>query len=113
MLTLTREAAGEGAGILKIAGEATIEHTAELRQALLDGLAQCQRLQLDCAAVSGIDFFVTQLLCSAHRTSIAWNKELSFHGGKPVAVEEGIRKVGFARHRGCSHCPPGVRCLWL
>jgi hypothetical protein len=76
-------------------------------------LGELERLQVDCTELSAIDFFSVQLLCSAHRTSVAWGKELSFAGAAPPEVEAGIRRSGFARHRGCSLCPPGVRCLWL
>lgn len=113
MLTLSREAAGDGTGRIKLCGEATIEHVAELRQALLEGFEQWEWLQVDCAEVSAIDFFAVQLLCSAHRSSVVWNKTLTFEGRVPPQVEEGIARTGFARHRGCSLCPPGVRCLWL
>lgn len=113
MLTLTRESAGEGTGMLKLAGEATIEHAGELRQALLDGLTECARLLVDCSAVKAVDFFAVQVLCSAHRTSFAWNKEMVFHGPVSAAVAEGGRTTGFARQGGCSLCPQGIRCLWL
>jgi anti-anti-sigma regulatory factor len=113
MLTVTKENLAEGVGRLKLSGEATIEQVGELRQALLEGLGELERLQVDCAEVTAIDFFTVQLLCSAHRTSVAWGKELTFAGAAPPAVEAGIRRTGFARHRGCSLCPSGVRCLWL
>ena len=113
MLNLTMESIGANAGRLKIEGEATIEQALSLRQALLAGLDQYDELQVDCAQTTAVDVFTVQLLCSAHRSSVVWNKLLTFHGQPSAAVAEGIRSVGFARHQGCNLCPQGVRCLWL
>ena len=113
MLSLSKEAIGEGAVRLKIIGEATIEHAAELRLALLEGLQDHEQLLVDCEQTTAIDVFALQLLCAAHRSSVRWEKQLSFSGTSSAQVEEGIARVGFARHCGCSLCPPGVRCLWL
>lgn len=113
MLTVEMQTAGEQTAILKIQGAATVEAAQELQQALLDGLRSCEELRLDCSAVSEIDFFAVQLICSAHRTSVVWNKSLVFHGEPSAAVKTGIRASGFYRHTGCSLCPDGVRCMWL
>lgn len=113
MLSLSTEVIGEGAARLKIVGEATVEHAAELRLALLEGLQEHEQLLVDCEQTTAIDFFAVQLLCSAHRSSVRWEKHLSFSGTPSAQVAEGIRRAGFARHRGCSLCPSHLRCLWL
>ncbi len=113
MLTLTRDPADQQTGILKIAGEVTVEDAAQLHQALLDGLNECGQLQIDCQAATGIDFFALQLLCSAHRTSIVRDKRLYFSGRLSATVAEGLRRIGFARQSGCSLCPASERCLWI
>lgn len=113
MLNLEIQAIDEQAAVLKVAGEATVEHAQQLQEALLDGLRRYRQLGLDCAAVREIDFFTIQMICSAHRTSVVWDKIFSFHGEPAAKVREAIAAVGFARHAGCALCPEHVRCMWL
>lgn len=113
MLTLNIQALDEQTAVLQLAGAATVENAQQLQQALLDGLRRYQRLGLDCGNVSEIDFFTIQMICSAHRTSVVWEKTLTFHGEPAATVRETIGAVGFARHAGCALCPEHVRCMWL
>lgn len=112
-MNLHCEPGEQGIGLLRIEGEIRVEHAEELRQALLEGLEQYQHLQVDCEQVGTLDFFAVQLLCSAHRTSVARQKILTFSGTPSEPVRQAISATGFARHRGCSLCPKDVRCLWL
>ncbi len=113
-LIFERSTSGDGiqSGILKIVGEATVEHAEQIKQALLEGLNTVDRLQLDCEQVTELDFFAIQLFCSAHRTSVAWEKRLSFSGGRAGHLQRAIEASGFSRHVGCALCPDGERCLW-
>jgi len=113
MLNVQQQAAGKGEVVLKLAGEVTIENAGQLREALLKGLTEQDQVQLDCEKVTGIDFFGIQMICSAHRTSVAWKKRLTWHGKLPTVVEDAIKQTGFARHHGCDLCPDGVRCMWI
>lgn len=113
MLKLDIQALDEQAAVLKVAGEATVDHAQQLQEALLDGLRRYQQLGLDCSDVSAIDFFVIQMICSAHRTSVVWDKLFAFHGEPAAKVRETIHAVGFARHAGCALCPEHDRCMWL
>ena len=113
MLNLTREPAAAGTGVLKIAGEATVENAVELHRALITGLQEYQHLQLDCSGTTVADFFAVQLFCSAHRTGAARGRKLSFSGSVSPAVDDTLRRVGFYRPLGCSHCLDGGDCLWL
>lgn len=113
MLTIHKQPAGKGAAVLKLEGEITIDNAGQLREALLEGLCEQDHLQLDCNQVSTIDLFGIQMICSAHRTSIAWNKHLIWHGTLPPVAEDAIRRTGFARHHGCDLCPDGVCCMWI
>lgn len=113
MLQITTETASPGIGVLKLAGEATIEHADQLREALQSGLNELEHLQVDGAALTAIDFFTLQLLCSAHRTSVQRKKVFTWHAGKPELVKESIKTNGFIRQQGCSLCPDGVVCMWI
>lgn len=113
MLNIEQETAGRGATLLKLQGELGVEAAAQLRQTLLDAFEKNDQLLLDCAETTAIDLFCLQLLCSAHRTSVAWDKQLSFQGDLSPAVKDAQIRSGFNRHMGCSLCPEGVRCMWI
>jgi len=113
MENLTWEDAGAGVGRLMISGDATVDLTSELRQVLIEGLERYEHLQIDCSRAESIDFYAVQLLCSAHRSSIARGKRLTFHGTPVGEVTETIGVLGFLRNEACALCPPDVRCLWV
>lgn len=112
MLTIHKETDAQGAAILRLEGEASVETAAQLQSALIEGLQQHEALKINCDQLGGIDFFTIQLLCSAHRTSVAWQKLFSFDGEPAAVVADAVRLTGFARHRGCARCPEDVRCMW-
>lgn len=113
MLNANIQATDEQCAILKVVGEATVENAQPLQQALLEGLRSYRQLGIDCSAVSAIDFFAIQMLCSAHRTSVVWGKTFTFHGEQAATVQDTIQAVGFARHAGCAQCQDSARCMWI
>ena len=112
MLTIHKETTGQGAAVLKLAGDVTVEDSEQLQQALLAELRDQDRLMLNCESATSFDFFAIQMLCSAHRTSISWNKLLTWQGSLPAVVMSAMQTAGFARHHGCNLCPDGVCCMW-
>jgi len=113
MPNIYQEPTGDGVAILKLEGEVTIEQAELLREALLTGLRELNHLMLNCDAVTKIDFFVIQVICSAHRTSIAWEKLFTWHGTPPAEIRKAFQAAGFARLHGCDLCPDNVRCMWV
>jgi anti-anti-sigma factor len=112
MLTIEKAKTDDGTAVLRLQGEVTIENADQLRDALLEGLKQESRVRLDCEKISVIDFYGIQMICSAHHSSVAWDKTLSWQGPLPEVAREAIRRTGFARHHSCNLCPEGVSCLW-
>ncbi len=112
MLNIHKEITADGAAILKLEGDVTVEHSEQLQQMLLEGLLEHNHLMIDCEKVTSFDFFAIQMLCSAHRSSVSWNKLFTWHGSQPEKVTAAIQKAGFARHSGCNLCPDGVCCMW-
>lgn len=110
MLNLTIEKNGDGESLLRIEGEATVEHGEELRDALLDGLNSNQVLRIDLAQTTAIDIFGIQLICSAHRSAVAWGKAMDFDGDPPEVAAHAFDAAGFARPQGCSACPDSKSC---
>jgi anti-anti-sigma regulatory factor len=113
MLNIEKETADNGAVILKLIGDATVENADQLHQALLEGLRENKQLMVDCNKTTSIDFYAIQLLCSAHRSSVSWDKSLSFHGDPADQVKQAISSVGFERDYGCALCPENVTCMWV
>ncbi len=112
MLNIAQETTSEGATLLKLVGDATIEQAEQLHQSLLAALKGNDHLQVDCSQTSSLDLYAIQLLCSAHRSSVAWKKTLTFHGTPTEPIKRAINKTGFRREYGCPLCPTDVICLW-
>ena len=113
MLNIHKEAPSEGVGILKLEGEVTIESAEQFREALLEGLRDKNHLMLNCDAVTNIDFFAIQMICSAHRSSVTWEKLFTWHGSPPPAVKKALQAAGFSRSHGCDLCPKDATCMWV
>ncbi|SHJ36891.1 Anti-anti-sigma regulatory factor (antagonist of anti-sigma factor) [Malonomonas rubra DSM 5091] len=98
--------------LLKLEGDATIETASQLHQALLEGLQNYKDVQIDCSAIESIDLYALQMLCSAHRSSVAWEKSFTYSGILSPAAVSAIATSGLKRDHGCSLCPDGVCCMW-
>lgn len=68
-------------------GEMTIYHTADLKPALLDALAQNQEIELDLSSVSELDTSGVQLLMLVKREAAAAGKALKLTGHSPAVLE--------------------------
>jgi anti-anti-sigma factor len=112
MLNIQEEIIAEGATVLKLIGDVDISSAKELRQTLLEKLQATDRLVIDCTRTSSLDFFIIQLLCSAHRSAINLKKDLSLRGGEQPEIKELIRATGFTRQGGCSLDSEDIGCLW-
>lgn len=112
MFTMQREETESGALILHLIGEATVEHAEQLQQTLLQDLQECHQVMLNCEQLTKVDIYAIQMMCSAHRTSVAWDKLLTWNGTLPAVLLETITEAGFTRRHGCSICPDGVFCMW-
>ncbi len=113
MLKINKETAGEGTILLKLEGDATIETVEQLHQEVLEALQEADHLLLDCEQVTSCGFYALQMLCSAHRTSVKWNKQLTFHGVPSPVVEDAIRATGFMRKHACSFGSNAEDCMWI
>jgi len=111
MLTIHEQTTDNGLQ-LKLEGDATIESATQLHQALLEGLRSQAEVQIDCSATESIDVYALQMICSAHRTSVDWEKKLTFQNKPSAAVSQAIAATGLLRDHGCSHCPDGGCCMW-
>ncbi len=113
MLNINKEPAGDGAVVLKLEGDATIENAEQLHKVMLETLQEVEHLLIDCEQVTNCDFYVLQLFCSSHRTAIKWGKEFTFYGAPSSAVVDSVSSMGFSRTAPGNICPADTNCLWI
>ena len=98
----TRVERSGGLGLLILEGEMIIDHAEELKSAFMDVLKSSSSLDFKVEGVSKVDIFGLQVLCSAHRTAIKFDKELKLIGQQPAALRDAIYKAGCSRTAACS-----------
>lgn len=85
----------DGTALLRLAGELTIYHAAELQCALLPLAAEARTLTLDLSGVSDVDSAGIQLLVATRRTLAGNGAALRLHA-RSDAVGEALALVGMA-----------------
>lgn len=114
MFAINEEVASDGAVVVSIEGDATVENIDRILQVLLALLHNNDRVLVNCDRVDSIDLFFIQLLCSAHRTAVARAKEFALLGSLPPALHDAIKIAGFIRQHGCRAVSGSDRdCLWI
>ena len=89
----------------------TIGRIGELKAGLLEAFELGKRVQLSLAGVTEADLTGLQLICSAHRTAMARELELSITGGEVEAIASVAQLSGMRRHVGCIQDVCGS-CAW-
>jgi anti-anti-sigma factor len=99
-------------GILRLEGELNIQHAGELKETFLKAFTETEHLSLDLEGVTAVDIACLQVLCSAHKTFLASNKELKTIGRTAAPFERAVDDSGYRRKMGC-HADPDQNCLWV
>ena len=100
-----------GTKIVVVNGEMTIQNAGEIRNVLLEAFSQGEGVCLEMGKVTEADLAGLQLLCAAHRTSMADKKHFSVSGIDNDAIRPVIRDAGFPRHTGCAE-DIDKTCVW-
>ena len=100
-----------GTKIVVVIGEMTIQNAGEIRNALLEAFSEGEGVRLEMGKVAEIDLAGLQLLCAAHKTSMADNKHFSINGIDNEAIKSVIRDAGFPRYTGCVQ-DINKTCVW-
>lgn len=112
MLSIEEHRDASGALCLTLAGDAAIQHAAELHRALVAALQRERTVRLDITRVEQLDLSCLQLLCAAHHSALSAKKCLSFDQQIPERFSELLRSSGFGRSRGCAQSLEPESCLW-
>lgn len=97
----------DGAEKIMLAGELSISSAEELKGVLLNALSASDQITLNLEQVTEVDLSSLQLLCSAHRTSIRMQKNLTRTGSCPGSLMTIAERAGYLRQRGCTG-----NCFW-
>lgn len=99
-------------GVITFKGELTLPHAEELRGVLVKALAETDDVSIAMEDVQDVDLSCLQLLCSAHRSAVRFQKRMVFSGELPRIFSDAVEAAGFARIAGCKlDCDHS--CLWV
>ena len=90
-----------GNAVMTLSGDMTVEHAAELCSALKEAAEQQLDVDVQVEEIESFDMTFFQLMCSAHRTFTANDRQFVLKQGKNSLLSKGAAS-GFIRHKGCS-----------
>lgn len=106
------EQSNEDSGSLKGVKSLTIQDVAEVYDALIQAFTRSDVVSVELSELENIDAAGLQLLCSAHKFSVAKNKTFCLTGKMREGISKIIADAGFQRHSGCVQDAQRT-CLWL
>lgn len=83
-------------GTLILSGSLTIQHAAQLKETLLEGISSVRRLLINLSDLERADLATIQLLFAAHRTLKEKNKVLDIEGNLPEAWRSAVKDSGYS-----------------
>lgn len=111
-MTTTTPQDAPKARVIGLCGAMTIHHAGEIWTAIKEALAEADEVRMAMAQVKEIDLVGLQLLCSAHRSSVAGNRHFRLVGSCAASVKATIQNAGFGRHAGCER-DDEHSCIWI
>ncbi|HEY4163860.1 MAG TPA: STAS domain-containing protein [Dongiaceae bacterium] len=80
---------------LQISGAITIRDIDDVREKVLAGLGQSDRLEIDCSDVSETDISLIQLLLAAEISAAKSGKSIAVLRPYPEAIQQALTRGGF------------------
>ena len=102
----------EGSVVAKVIGPMNIANVTELLNGLMSAFEQGKIVTVDLSNVTEIDTAGLQLLCSAHRSSFAVNRDLRIVARNQPIVLEAAKASGQLRASGCA-IDTNHSCIWI
>ncbi|MDY0398370.1 MAG: STAS domain-containing protein [Desulfuromonas thiophila] len=97
---------------LRLSGPLGIDSITELRDLLLRALQQYDRVTMDWAQVTAVDFAVLQLMCATNDYVQHHGKQFELRNRFIAPVIDVAQSLGFIRESGCPRAVDPTRCLW-
>jgi len=97
--------------ILTLQGRATLAHAAAMHRAIFKAISHEGDIMIDLNGVTAIDFAGLQILCSAHRQTLALQKTLKIKGWEHNSFRQLLVREGVDRRSPCSTIFGSDRCL--
>jgi ABC-type transporter Mla MlaB component len=97
---------------LHVSGALGIDSITELRDLLLRALQQYDRVTMDWAQVTAVDFAVLQLMCATNDYVQHHGKQFELRNRFIAPVIDAAQSLGFIRECGCPRAVDPTRCLW-
>jgi anti-anti-sigma regulatory factor len=99
-MPLKLELAGSQA-VVTLEDALTLRHADEIRKVLIKALIDADEVAITFRNVTDVDLSCLQLLCSAHRSAVRFNKRLSLAGSTPPIFQRSMEAAGYSRLTGC------------
>jgi anti-anti-sigma regulatory factor len=87
--------------VIMLEGDLTLPHAKALKEIFTKALQESDDVSIAIVTAQNVDLSCLQLLCSAHRSAILLNKELTFIGSPPPAFNDAVEAAGLASAVGC------------
>ncbi|MBN2643968.1 MAG: STAS domain-containing protein [Desulfuromonadaceae bacterium] len=97
---------------INLSGPLGIESIVVLRDLLLKAFGEFDRVVMDWAQVTAVDFSVLQLMCSTNEYVQRAGKEFELKNRFSPVVIDNAQSLGFIRENGCAKAVDPSRCLW-
>ena len=107
-----RHANRNGREVLTVSGVLTVKNAKALKAALVDAVRNAPVVEVNVENIDDLDVTFAQLVCSAHRTAVDLNKQMTITGLEQERFSQTLGRFGFFRHIGC-HESTRKSCLWL
>ena len=99
-------------GVITLENDLTLPYAEEMRSVLIKALIDAEKVRVSFGSVTAVDLSCMQLLCSAIRSSVRLNKQLSFAGATPDILKHAVKAAGYSRVMGCKlGCEK--TCIWI
>ncbi|MGC2301181.1 MAG: STAS domain-containing protein [Acidobacteriaceae bacterium] len=85
----------EAAGVVRLEGDIDIASAAQLKEVLLEALAQRGEARISLETATGIDVTAVQLLWAAEREAKASGVVMALQGPVPETLRATLREAGF------------------
>ncbi len=98
---------------LVVTGDVNIENISQFKEVLLTALNDNQRVVMDLAGVTKLDFSLMQLLCAANKYAQSNGKTFRLKNQCTEQFSDRAQSLGLLRDQACNEVEDSTKCLWI